>query len=218
MQILLVEDDAELSRELVRLLKDAGNHVERHSRGDGLQLDKLESKFDVAILDIGLPGMNGFEVVEAIRASGVNLPVLFLSARGDVEDRVRGLAAGGDDYLVKPFSAPELMARLAALHRRSQRQRADMRIDIARRRFIEGEGEIELQPKELAMLSVFLKNEGVVLTKSFLLDKVWDIRFDPGTNVVDAMICRVRGKMEAAGFRSAINTVRGKGYVFHSGH
>lgn len=224
MRILIVEDDCELAGELKRLLVAAGHEVRRFRRGDGLPLDTLEENFDVAIMDVGLPGMDGFDVVLAMRESGVSLPVLFLSARGDVRDRVKGLESGGDDYLVKPHSGEELMARLDAICRRSGgRGAAEVSaskpiIDLARRRYVEGALSIELQPKELVLLSVFLQHEGQTLTKGFLLDKVWDIRFDPGTNVVDAMICRVRGKMESEGLQSRISTIRGKGYVFCSGN
>jgi DNA-binding response OmpR family regulator len=224
MRILIVEDDCELAGELKRLLVAGGHGVRRFRRGDCLPLDSLEEHFDVAILDVGLPGMDGFGVVQAMREAGVGLPVLFLSARGDVRDRVKGLEAGGDDYLVKPYSAEELMARLDAICRRSGGRGAKdssapkPTIDLARRRYVEGALSIELQPKELALLSVFLQHEGQTLTKGFLLDKVWDIRFDPGTNVVDAMICRVRGKMESEGLQSRISTIRGKGYVFCSGN
>lgn len=221
MRILLIEDDGELARGLRRSLCGAGYSVGWEKRGDGLSLDTVGEEFDVAIVDVGLPGMDGFEIVEALRKSSVDLPVLFLSARGDVRDRVRGLQAGGDDYLVKPFSSEELIARLEALHRRaSLRASADtgrIHVDVAARRFVEGDRFAELQPKELALLTILLKYQGQVLTKGFLLDKVWDIRFDPGTNVVDAMICRVRGKMEEAGLSSTISTIRGKGYVFCSG-
>ncbi len=224
MRILIVEDDCELAGELKRLLVAAGHEVRLFRRGDGLPLDTLEENFDVAILDVGLPGMDGFDVVLAMREAGVGLPVLFLSARGDVRDRVKGLESGGDDYLVKPYSAEELMARLDAICRRSGGRGAaeasvsKPTIDLARRRYVEGALSIELQPKELVLLSVFLQHEGQTLTKGFLLDKVWDIRFDPGTNVVDAMICRVRGKMESEGLQSRISTIRGKGYVFCSGN
>jgi DNA-binding response OmpR family regulator len=165
--------------------------------------------------------MDGFTVVEQMRARGFGLPVLFLTARDNVTDRVRGLKAGGDDYVTKPFAVEELMARLEALQRRatgstsapSARHLGKWTLDPIKRRLRHENESVELQPREWTLLEVLLANEGRILTKKFLLEKVWDIRFDPGTNVVDAMICRLRRKIDAPGVPSQLQTVRGKGYV-----
>jgi DNA-binding response OmpR family regulator len=180
--------------------------------------------FDGVILDIGLPDMDGFAVLERIRREGWRVPVIFLSARGEVTDRVRGLKAGGDDYLTKPFAVAELLARLEVVQRRTEagaaaeeaRRFGKWVIDPLRRRLLSDTESVDLQPREYTLIEVLRAHEGRVLTKRFLLENVWDIRFDPGTNVVDAMICRLRRKIDSPGRPSHIETIRGKGYVFHA--
>jgi DNA-binding response OmpR family regulator len=166
--------------------------------------------------------MDGFALVEHLRKRGVQTPVIFLTARASVADRVRGLAAGGDDYLTKPFAAEELLARLDALRRRAAQTQAmpslrrvgNSVLDPVRRRINRGQEVVDLQPREWTLLEVLMQHEGRIVPKQFLLEQVWDIRFDPGTNVVDAMICRLRRKLEAAGSSLRIETIRGKGYAF----
>lgn len=224
MRVLLVEDDAELSRQISLWLGEAGHACVVCPRGGQVIRMLHESPFDAMILDVGLPDMDGFAVVERVRAEGMRLPVIFLTARDDVTDRVRGLKAGGDDYVTKPFAVEELLARLEVLQRRSTvsseaatpRRFGRWVLDPLRRRLRAGEETVDLQPREYTLIEVLLANEGRVLSKRFLLENVWDIRFDPGTNVVDAMICRLRRKIDVAGQPSHIETVRGKGYVFHA--
>lgn len=224
MRVLLVEDDAELSRQISLWLGEAGHVCVVCSRGGQVLRMLHEAPFDAMILDVGLPDMDGFAVVERVRAEGMRLPVIFLTAREDVTDRVRGLKAGGDDYVTKPFAVEELLARLEVLQRRSTvgaeaaapRRFGRWVLDPLRRRLRTGEETVDLQPREYTLIEVLLANEGRVLSKRFLLENVWDIRFDPGTNVVDAMICRLRRKIDTAGQPSHIETVRGKGYVFHA--
>ncbi len=220
MNLLLVEDDPELARQTGLWLREAGHSCAWREKG-GEALTALGTEpFDAVILDVGLPDMDGFTVVERMRARGFGLPVLFLTARDNVTDRVRGLKAGGDDYVTKPFAVEELLARLEALQRRSAsgshnatRTLGPWTLDPIKRRLHHGEEAVELQPREWMLLEVLLANEGRILTKKLLLEKVWDIHFDPGTNVVDAMICRLRRKIDAPGQPSHLQTVRGKGYV-----
>lgn len=220
MNLLLAEDDPELARQVLVWLAKAGHEATWHDNGDTALRTALSRAFDAIILDVNLPGTNGFQMVEKLRAASDLVPVLFLTARDSVTDRVRGLSAGGDDYLTKPFAMEELLARLDALHRRyqqsgtGQRRIGDWTLNT-RQRCLKNAGQtIDLQPRECALLDLLLDHEGHTLTKKFLLDKVWNIRFDPGTNVVDAAICRLRRKLDAPGHTSCIQTVRGKGYVF----
>lgn len=220
MTILLAEDDPELARQVTEWLKKAGHSVDWKEHGEAALSAALAKPYDVVILDVNLPGIGGFEIVEKMRAEEEMVPVLFLTARDSVTDRVRGLSSGGDDYLTKPFAMAELYARLEALHRRyqqsgtGQRRLGEWLLDTRQRRLRHNNGEgIDLQPRESALLELLLDHSGRTLTKKFLLDKVWNVRFDPGTNVVDAMICRLRKKLEVPGHNASIQTVRGKGYV-----
>ncbi|WP_461782451.1 response regulator transcription factor [Prosthecobacter sp.] len=223
MHLLLVEDDTELARQIGIWLREAGHACTWREKGGAALIALGTEAFDAVILDVGLPDMDGFTVVEQMRARGFGLPVLFLTARDNVTDRVRGLKAGGDDYVTKPFAVEELMARLEALQRRSgitpatsARTLGKWTLDPIKRRLRHENESVELQPREWMLLEVLLANEGRILTKKFLLEKVWDIRFDPGTNVVDAMICRLRRKIDAPGVPSHLQTVRGKGYVLQA--
>ena len=224
MHLLLVEDDTELARQTSLWLSEAGHSCTWLEKGGAALIALGTEAFDAVILDVGLPDMDGFTVVEQMRARGFGLPVLFLTARDNVTDRVRGLKAGGDDYVTKPFAMEELLARLEALQRRSgimplvppSRNVGKWTLDPIKRRLRHENESVELQPREWMLLEVLLANEGRILTKKFLLEKVWDIRFDPGTNVVDAMICRLRRKIDAPGVPSHLQTVRGKGYVLQA--
>jgi DNA-binding response OmpR family regulator len=202
MHLLLVEDDTELARQTSLWLSEAGHSCTWREKGGAALIALGTESFDAVILDVGLP-------------------VLFLTARDNVADRVRGLKAGGDDYVTKPFAMEELLARLEALQRRAAgsaaapatRHIGKWTLDPIKRRLLHADEKIELQPREWTLLEVLLANEGRTLTKKFLLEKVWDIQFDPGTNVVDAMICRLRRKIDPPGQPSHLQTVRGKGYV-----
>ena len=221
MHILLVEDDPELARQTSLWLREAGHSCAWREKGGAALVALGTENFDAVILDVGLPDMDGFTVVEQMRVRGFTLPVLFLTARDNVTDRVRGLKAGGDDYVTKPFAVEELMARLEALQRRASSSVPTMArtlgkwcIDPLHRRLSRGGEVVDLQPREWTLLEVLMANEDRILTKKFLLQKVWDIQFDPGTNVVDAMICRLRRKIDTPSQPSHLQTVRGKGYVF----
>jgi len=223
MHLLLVEDDTELARQTSLWLREAGHTSTWREKGGAALIALSQESFDAVILDVGLPDMDGFTVVEQMRARGFGLPVLFLTARDNVTDRVRGLKAGGDDYVTKPFAMEELLARLEALQRRSgitpapsTRTLGKWTLDPLKRRLRCENETVELQPREWTLLEVMLANEGHILTKKFLLEKVWDIQFDPGTNVVDAMICRLRRKIDTPGRPSHLQTVRGKGYALQA--
>jgi DNA-binding response OmpR family regulator len=220
MNLLLVEDDPELGRQMAEWMIEAGHELHCEEMGKPALAWLKSHACDAAILDVGLPDMDGFSIVESLRQQGVLTPVLFLTARASVADRVRGLAAGGDDYLTKPFAAEELLARLDALHRRAshtqptQRKIGNCRLDPVKRRITCGTQTVELQPREWMLLEVLMNHEGRIMPKQYLLEQVWDIHFDPGTNVVDAMICRLRRKLEIPDCDIHIETIRGKGYVF----
>jgi DNA-binding response OmpR family regulator len=222
MNLLLVEDDPELGRQMAGWMADAGHQLHWEERGRPALQWLLSHECDAAILDVGLPDMDGFTLVEQLRQKNVLTPVLILTARASVADRVRGLAAGGDDYLTKPFAAEELLARLDALHRRAShttpthRKIGNCRLDPVKRRISCGQQTVELQPREWTLLEVLMNHEGRIMPKQFLLEQVWDLHFDPGTNVVDAMICRLRRKLEIPDCDIRIETIRGKGYVFQT--
>jgi two-component system OmpR family response regulator len=223
MNLLLIEDDAELIRQLTAELEKNGDHVTVETNGKSGLESALRGGWDIIILDVSLPEISGFEIVEELRAASSNLPVLFLSARGDVNDRVKGLSLGGDDYLTKPFAIDELRARLTALgRRRGARVTRSTTIPTgwvldSLRREVRVFGQIvALQPREWSLLELFLEHEGEVLTNSFLLERVWGICFDPGTNVVNTAICRLRRKLDAPGGSTHFETMRGRGHAFRS--
>ena len=219
MDVLLVEDDLELVSHVVQSLSAEGHAVQAVHTGTAALEAAAQKSWDVIILDVALPRLNGFEVVTRLRAAANHTPVLFLSALGEVTHRIQGLSLGGDDYLTKPFSMDELKARLRVVDRREGRIRApavvlpaDWQLDpLLREVRIQGE-RVSLQPREWSLLQLFLAHPGEVLTKTFLLDQAWGIHFDPGTNVVDAVICRLRRKLDQPGLTSHIVTVRGRGY------
>ena len=221
MRILLVEDDPELARQITARLQRADHACDWRERGgDALQAAAREA-YDAIVLDVGLPDIDGFAVVQELRGGGSRVPVLFLTARDTVTDRVHGLESGGDDYLTKPFAMEELLARLDALHRRASQAPQPGRqklgrwvIDSATRRLRSNAEVVQLPPREWMLLEALMNHEGRVLTKKFLLEKVWDFHFDPGSNVVDVTICKLRAKIDEPGKPSFIRNVRGKGYVF----
>ncbi|MBK8971766.1 MAG: response regulator transcription factor [Hahellaceae bacterium] len=225
MRILVVEDDKEVASYLSKGLKESGNVVDVASDGkQGLQLASSES-YDVLIIDRMLPGLDGLSLIRTLRGEGSVVPVLVLSALGEVDDRVQGLKAGGDDYLVKPFSFSELLARLEALMRRVQHESsqvtalkvADLEMDLLART-VKREGQkIDLQPREFRLLEYFMRNPGQVLTRTMLLEKVWDYHFDPQTNVIDVHISRLRSKIDKDFEHPLLHTIRGAGYVLREG-
>lgn len=220
MRILLIEDDAETAAYVLKGLREEGHVVDLATDGVHGLHQATENSFDLLIVDRMLPGLDGVAVVKALRAAGYGTPVLFLSALGAVQDRVDGLDAGGDDYLGKPFSFAELRARVNALARRQPLQETKtelnvggLRMDLLKRT-VQFDGDlIELQPREYQLLEFLMANAGRVVTRTMLLESIWDFRFDPGTNIVETHICRLRAKIERGGGRALIRTVRGAGYM-----
>ncbi len=219
MRVLLVEDDREMVRYLKRGLTEVGYAVDTAFDGEeGLRLASTEM-FDAVVLDLMLPGRDGMAVVSALREAGCATPVLMLTARDGVDDRVRGLDAGADDYLVKPFSFEELLARLRALLRRASAEpqtelrAADLRMDLVAHRVFRGDEELDLTPKEFALLEYLLRHAGQAVTRTMILNHVWNYDFDPGTNVVDVYVRRLRRKVDEGRKVRLIHTVRGVGYV-----
>ena len=220
MRVLLIEDDQAIADFVARGLRESGAVVSREADGDaGLQA-ALAGGHDVAIVDLMLPKRDGLAVIEALRQRGAALPVLILSARRSVDDRVRGLRAGGDDYLTKPFAFAELLARIQALVRRSSRIAeptalavADLSLDLLSRRVVRGETPIDLRPREFALLEYLMRNAGSVVSKTMILSHVWEYNFDPQTNIVDVLVSRLRDKIDRPFERKLLRTVRGVGYV-----
>ena len=219
MKLLVVEDDREAAAFLLKGLRESGHTVDHAEDGrQGLFLATSE-RFDAMIIDRMLPGMDGLAIVAALRASDNQTPVLILSALDAVDDRVRGLKAGGDDYLAKPYAFSDLMARLEALLRRSAGTKTDTRLSVGDleidllARSIRREGrEIELLPREFRLLEVLARHAGHVVTRTMLLEEVWDYHFDPQTNVIDVHISRLRQKIDKGFARPMLHTVRGAGY------
>ncbi|WP_345781722.1 response regulator transcription factor [Synoicihabitans lomoniglobus] len=220
MRILVVEDDAKIASFVVKGLKQEGYAVDHAPDGDtGLSLATTTS-YDAAVVDVMLPGLDGLSLVKRLRLSFPELPVLFLSARSTVEDRVRGLQAGGDDYLTKPFAFAELSARVQALLRRATRAPettkltvGDVTLDLVSRVVTVAGESIELQPREFALLGYLMRHPNRPVTKTMILEHVWDYSFDPQTNVVDVLVSRLRSKVDPD--KTRIETVRGVGYVIH---
>ncbi|MFZ5537824.1 MAG: response regulator [Pseudomonadota bacterium] len=220
MHILIVEDDTATATYLRQGLEEAGHVVDlAHDGMAGLNL-ALDAHFDVLIVDRMLPGRDGLSLIRMLRAGGVKTPVMVLSALGQVDQRVEGLRAGGDDYLVKPFAFAELLARVEALGRRGIGQVGqatvlrvqDLELDLERRRVTRGGRLIRLQPRELRLLEYLMRRAGKVVTRTMLLEQVWDLSFDPQTNVVDSQISRLRAKIDRDFDRPLLHTLRGVGY------
>jgi two-component system, OmpR family, response regulator len=218
MRVLVVEDEAKLARLLARGLGEEGHIADVAGRGEDALWMARAAPYDAIVLDVMLPGLDGFETCRELRANGVWAPVLFLTARDEVEDRVRGLDTGADDYLVKPFSFAELVARLRALVRRAPGERpaelevADLRLDPAAHRAWRGKVEIDLSAKEFALLQLFMRRPGETLTRQQLLDGAWDIAFDGRSNVVDVYVRYLREKVDRPFGRHSLETIRGVGY------
>jgi two-component system copper resistance phosphate regulon response regulator CusR len=220
MQLLLVEDDVEIQTFLRHALSEAGYEVDAAADAKTAEKMATENRHDVLIVDLGLPDADGIVLILRLRQMGVNAPVLILSARRSVDDRVRGLEQGGDDYLTKPFALAELLARLRNLLKRNTpssevtRLRVlDLELDLLRREARRGERVLNLTPQEFTLLEYLCRNPGRVVTRSMILDKVWGMRIQPATNVVDVHIYRLRGKVDSEGLPPLIRTLRGVGYV-----
>ncbi|MDX9874035.1 MAG: response regulator transcription factor [Spongiibacteraceae bacterium] len=220
MHVLLIEDDRSVASYIQQGLLDNGYQVTVEADGSrGLAVAR-EANFDIAIIDRMLPGLDGLSIIQSLRDAGNNLPALILSALGDVDDRVAGLRAGGDDYLVKPFAFVELLARLEALLRRpaasAQETRlrvADLEMDLLAHRVTRAGEVIALQPREYKLLEYLMRHAGQVVTRSMLLENVWDYHFDPQTNVIDVHVSRLRQKIDKGFDQPLLVTVRGAGYM-----
>jgi len=219
MNVLIVEDDAEAAQNMQKGLKEAG--IEARLAGDGAQgLDAIKAEVpDVIILDRMMPVMDGVTMLQTLRADGVDVPVLFLSALGELEDRVSGLRAGADDYLVKPYALSELVARVEALGRRKDKDSVetvlrvgDLEMNLISRVVKRQTKVIDLQPREFQLLEFLMRHAGQSVTRTMLLEKVWAYHFDPQTNVIDVHISRLRSKLDKDFDRPMLHTVRGEGY------
>ena len=223
MRILVVADDPKISEFVARGLREAGFAVDTAGTGeDALPLLKSEP-YDAAIMDIMLPGIDGLTLIEQIRSDSISIPILVLSARRSVDDRVEGFVRGGDDYLTKPFSFSELLVRVQSLIRRTTQSNAptalsyrDLTMDLLSRSVRRGDTQIELQPREFSLLEYLMRNPERVLSKTMIMEHVWEYDFDPQTNVVDVLVSRLRSKVDKAFDEKLIHTVRGVGYVLRA--
>lgn len=220
MRIIIVEDDGKIAQFVSKGLTEAGYQVDHESDAESAIPQMVDTEYDAAVVDVMLPGMDGLSLIETVRARGVDTPILILSARRSVDDRVRGFQKGGDDYLTKPFSFSELLARLQALIRRSSKVTAptvlelgDLRLDLLSRAVQRGNNDIALQPREFSLLEYLLRNAGRVVSKTVIMEHVWNYDFDPQTNVVDVLVSRLRAKVDRDYEEKLIHTVRGVGYV-----
>jgi two-component system OmpR family response regulator len=222
MRILVIEDDKDVAAYLVNGLKENDHVVDHSADGKAGLLLAASETYDVMIIDRMLPSMDGLSIIKTIRATGNQTPVLILSALGDVDDRVEGLRGGGDDYLTKPFSYTELLARLEVLVRRGSTKGsekvthlsvADLEMDLLARTVKRGSEKIDLQPREFRLLEYLMKHAGQVVTRTMLLEQVWDYHFDPQTNVIDVHISRLRSKIDKDFPKQLLQTVRGAGYI-----
>jgi two-component system OmpR family response regulator len=221
--VLLIEDDTEAARFLVKGLQESGYTVDHAADGREGLFRVTEGQFDLVVTDRMLPQLDGLAVIELMRRNGLSTPVLVLSALGSVDDRVRGLKAGGDDYLTKPFAFAELLARIEALlRRRSSAPQAtrlkveDLELDLLARRVTRTGREIELTARELKLLEFLMRRAGQVVTRTMLLEGVWDLHFDPQSNLIDVHISRLRQAIDRGSDHPLIHTVRGSGYVLRS--
>jgi len=217
MRIIIVEDDNKIAQFVSKGLTEAGYQVDHEFDAESAVRRMADAEYDAAVVDVMLPGMDGLSLVETVRARGVNTPILILSARRSVDDRVLGFQKGGDDYLTKPFSFSELLVRLQALIRRSTKvtvptvlEVGDLRLDLLSRAVVR---EIALQPREFSLMDYFMRNAGRVVSKTMIMEHVWDYDFDPQTNVVDVLVSRLRAKIDRDHEKKLIHTVRGVGYV-----
>lgn len=223
MRLLVVEDDRRTADYIAKGVTEAGHVCDVLADGRDALFAATRESYDVVVVDRMLPGLDGLSMVKAVRAAGVRTPVLFLTSIGGVDDRVDGLEAGGDDYLVKPFAFSELLARINALGRRppAQEQKtvlkvADLEMDLVRRQVTRQGQPIELQQREFSLLEVLMRGEGRVITRTMLLERVWDFHFDPKTSVVETHISRLRAKIDKPFEVQLLHTVRHTGYSLHA--
>ena len=216
----MVEDDATIAEFVARGLREAGFAVDHAPDGDAGLDAAIAMPYDVAVVDVMLPKRDGLALIDDLRKRGVATPVLILSARREIDDRVRGLQAGGDDYLTKPFAFAELLARVQALVRRATRAPEpttltvdDLTLDLLTRRVARGATAIDLRPREFALLEYLMRNSGRVVSKTMILSHVWEYNFDPQTNIVDVLVSRLREKIDRPFEKKLLHTVRGVGYV-----
>ncbi|MGQ0455768.1 MAG: winged helix-turn-helix domain-containing protein [Hyphomicrobium sp.] len=224
MRVLLIEDDHDSAAYIVRGFREEGHLVDHIANGEDGIAYALGETYDVMIVDRMLPGRDGLAIVKTLRGAGDRTPIIFLTALGGVDDRVDGLDAGGDDYLIKPFAFSELLARVNALARRPHMKSddarlkvADLEMDMISRRVMRAGQDIDLQPREFRLLEVLMRNKGRVVTRTMLLERVWSFHFDPKTSVVETHISRLRSKIDKPFERELIHTVRGSGYSIHDG-
>lgn len=224
MRLLIVEDDVKIAALIEKGMREAGFEVEVCHDGNSGLAQGLTGRYDAAVIDIMLPGLDGLQVIEQLREQRVSTPVLILSARQSVDDRIRGLQRGGDDYMVKPFSFNELLARIQALIRRDKKhgepttlEYEDLSMDLLRREVRRQGEKIELPAKEYALLEYLMRHPENIVSKTSILEQVYEYSFDPQTNVVDVLVCRLRNKIDRDFQQKLIHTVRGMGYVLKSG-
>ncbi|MCB1856892.1 MAG: response regulator transcription factor [Gammaproteobacteria bacterium] len=225
MRLLLIEDDCKIATFVSRGLKEAGFVVEQTGDGrEGLRL-AVGASYDAAIIDIMLPGLDGLSIIDELRRRRVTLPIIILSAKRSIDERIQGLHAGGDDYLTKPFAFSELLARVQALIRRAGETQqptgitvGDLHIDVLTRIVTRAGKRILLQPREFSLLEYLARNAGRVVTRTMIMEHVWDFNFDPRTNVVESRICRLRDKIDKGYEHPLVHTVRGVGYVLRCEH
>ena len=220
MKILLVEDDIRTAEFVTKGLKQAGYVIDHADRGDDGYNKAINETYDAAVLDIMLPGMDGLTIVNKLRSRQINMPIIMLSAKKEVDDRIFGLQEGADDYLVKPFAFSELLARIQTITRRNQPDInsryiniGNLCIDIISRRVTRDEKRIDLQPREYSLLEYLARHKGRVVSKIMIMENVWEFNFDPQTNIVESRICRLREKVDKDFEEKLIHTVRGVGYV-----
>ena len=223
MRALIVEDDATIADFVARGLREAGFAVDIAADGEEALEGTRQQTYDVAIVDLMLPKRDGLSVIDEMRRLGISTPVLILSARRSVDDRVKGLQAGGDDYLTKPFAFAELLARVQALVRRATRTPEpttltvdDLVLDLLSRRVTRSGKPVDLRPREFALLEYLMRNAGRVVSKTMILSHVWEYNFDPQTNIVDVLVSRLREKIDRPFEKKLLHTVRGVGYVLRS--
>ena len=221
MRILVVEDDKKIASFVVNGLKQSGFAVDHCAEGENGLIMAQSIAYDAAVVDIMLPKLDGLSLIQQLRAKGTRIPVLILSARASVDDRVKGLQAGGDDYLTKPFAFSELLARVQALIRRSSQVTeptrlvvGDLTLDLLTREVQRGSEQIELQPREFALLEYLMRSANRTVTKTMILEHIFDYSFDPQTNVVDVLVHRLRSKVDKD--RAMLHTIRGVGYVLRA--
>lgn len=218
MRILVVEDDKKIASFVVNGLKQSGYAVDHCPDGDEALLMAETTNYDAAVVDLMLPKLDGLSLIQRLRSKGVRVPILILSAKSSVDDRVKGLQAGSDDYMTKPFAFSELLARVQALIRRATQSSeptkltvGDLTLDLLTRQITRGSETIELQPREFALLEYLMRNAGRTVTKTMVLEHVWDYSFDPQTNVVDVLMHRLRSKVDPD--KTRLHTIRGVGYA-----